>query len=180
MALRRFGVAARAMILAGIAPVAHSFHVPRAAVSWGLRTQAVSAPITKRFMGGGGSEIPQVTVGEAQSILEGGDDSAKTVVYLDVRTEPEFQQIRVPGSVLVTAFEAGPAGMTPVPDFMEKVAEMYPDKSAVKLLVGCKSGMRSAAATSALAGAGYDATNIAGGITEWAASELPTETGSQA
>jgi rhodanese-related sulfurtransferase len=39
----------------------------------------------------------------------------------------------------------------------------------------CRSGVRSAMATEALAGAGWDAHNMAGGLLDWAAAGLPLE-----
>lgn len=39
----------------------------------------------------------------------------------------------------------------------------------------CRSGSRSAMATEAFAGAGYDAHNMAGGLLEWEADGLPLE-----
>jgi rhodanese-related sulfurtransferase len=39
----------------------------------------------------------------------------------------------------------------------------------------CRSGSRSAMATQAFRGAGYDAHNMEGGLLDWAAAELPLE-----
>jgi hydroxyacylglutathione hydrolase/adenylyltransferase/sulfurtransferase len=39
----------------------------------------------------------------------------------------------------------------------------------------CRSGARSAMATQAFRGAGYDAHNMAGGLLDWVADELPIE-----
>ena len=110
--------------------------------------------------------------------MQGGADGPEEIVYLDVRTEGEFQQVRVPGSVLLTAFDVGPSGgMEPVPGFVDSVKEKYPDAGAVEFVVGCRSGARSNAVSAALMGEGYKASNIAGGILEWSATGLPTESG---
>jgi len=64
--------------------------------------------------------------------------------------------------------------MTPNPGFLAAVAAALPDGGA-PLLVGCKSGRRSAAAIVAM-GAPYRATvNVGGGFDAWAAAGLPVE-----
>ena len=93
--------------------------------------------------------IPEITPEEAKNILE----TDKSAVLLDVRTEKEYQSIRVPNSILI-----------PVDDLRFKFKEL--DKSK-KYLVMCRSGNRSAFATYALRQLGFDAYNIIGGIINW-------------
>ena len=56
--------------------------------------------------------------------------------YLDVRTEGEFAAGHPPGAVNIPAFNAGPMGMQPNPDFMAEVEKVFTDKDADILVVG--------------------------------------------
>ena len=57
------------------------------------------------------------------------------VILLDVRTEEEFQEKHIPGSVLIPDYELA-----------ELAAQMLPDKDAT-ILVYCRTGRRSEAAS---------------------------------
>lgn len=72
---------------------------------------------------------------------------------LDVRQPEEYEAAHVPGAVLV-----------PLDQLAARLDEVPKDRH---LFVICKSGGRSAAAVEALTGAGYDATNVAGGTMAW-------------
>merc|ERR1712023_556756 len=64
-------------------------------------------------------------------------------IYLDVRTEEEFVQEHVPGSVHVPVFVSDPqGGLVPNANFTAEVARLIPDAES-PLLVGCRSGRRS-------------------------------------
>ena len=94
--------------------------------------------------------VPEVTVEELKTRLDGGDD----VFILDVREPQEFQINRIPGSVLM-----------PLGDLPARVHEL---DSARDIVVHCKSGVRSARAVDFLRSAGFGkARNLKGGILEW-------------
>jgi rhodanese-related sulfurtransferase len=71
--------------------------------------------------------------------------------------------------------EAGRIADTPLIELGEltsRAQEIDPDRPVVFY---CRSGSRSAMATEAFRGAGYDAHNMAGGLLEWQAAGLPLE-----
>lgn len=84
----------------------------------------------------------------------------KTMRILDVRTEPEYQSHRLPGSVLI-----------PVQELDRRLAEL--DRNA-NWLVHCEHGRRSLFACEMLAQAGFKKlANLRGGLAYWAGSGLP-------
>lgn len=93
-------------------------------------------------------DIPEIDVDELATRLARGD-----AVLLDVRRPDEWEEAHIDGATLIT--------LDTLPD---RVDELPRDRS---ILVICRSGARSAAATEALTGAGYDATNVAGGMLAW-------------
>lgn len=84
---------------------------------------------------------------EAAALLEQG------WVYVDVRSEPEFEAGHVPGALNVPLMNMGPGGMTPNPEFMTVMQQSFGKDE--KLLLGCRSGGRSRRAADMLAGVGY-------------------------
>ena len=111
-------------------------------------------------------------------------------VYLDVRTEAEFEAGHPAGAhnVPVVFFDPATRQPTPNPDFVATVERTIPHTA--KLLVGCQSGGRSARACELLAQAGFtDLTNVRGGfggahdqsgrvvVPGWRETGLPVETG---
>jgi rhodanese-related sulfurtransferase len=111
--------------------------------------------------------------------------------YLDVRSEREFEQGHPAGAANVPLMHAGPAGMTPNPDFLAVVEKAFSKET--QLVVGCQAGGRSARAGQLLEGAGFSqlvdqragfggARDAGGRITEpgWAAEGLPVEQGQPA
>ncbi len=100
-------------------------------------------------------EISEMTVQELKQLLDSG---ANDFVLLDVRNPHEYEIAKIPGAVLV-----------PLPDIengegVTKVKEML---NGHRLVVHCKSGMRSAKALGILKQAGIDGTNVKGGILAW-------------
>jgi rhodanese-related sulfurtransferase len=93
------------------------------------------------------SQARTVTPEEAQALLTQG------YVYVDVRSEPEFEAGHVPGALNVPLNHLGPAGMTPNPDFMAVMQQAFGKDE--KLVVGCKAGGRSRKAAELLQGAGF-------------------------
>jgi rhodanese-related sulfurtransferase len=100
-----------------------------------------------------------VTPKEAKGLLEGQDYQ-----YLDVRSEAEFSQDHAEGALNVPIAHMDPStGMRPNPDFLRVVEANFPRDA--KLVVGCKSGGRSAQACELLSNAGYtDTVNMDGGF----------------
>ena len=131
-------------------------------------------------------EIRETTPPEAYEALQA--DSA--AVYLDVRTEGEFEAGHPAGArnVPVVFFDPATRQPTPNADFVATVGRTIP--RTAKLLVGCQSGPRSARACELLAQAGFtDLTNVRGGfggardqsgrvvVPGWREAGLPVETG---
>ena len=127
----------------------------------------------------------QVTPREAYELLE--QDPA--AIYLDVRTEAEFEAGHPAGARNVPVVFFDPTARQPVPnpDFVATVGgHLAP---TTRLVVGCQSGGRSQHACELLARAGYtDVANVHGGfggardqagriVPGWAAAGLPVEQG---
>jgi rhodanese-related sulfurtransferase len=93
-------------------------------------------------------DIPEIDVDQLAERLDRGDG-----VLVDVRRPDEWDEAHIDGASLVT--------LDTLPDRIDELP------SSVPLLVICRSGARSAVATKALVGAGYDATNVAGGMLAW-------------
>lgn len=131
-------------------------------------------------------DIPQTTPPEAYEILV----HDATAVYLDVRTEAEFEAGHPAGAhnVPVVFFDPRGGPPTPNPDFVATVERRIPRRA--KLLVGCQAGGRSQHACELLAQAGFpDVANVRGGfggardasgrvvVPGWHEAKLPVETG---
>ena len=86
---------------------------------------------------------------------------------LDVREDDEWAAGHAPGAAHI-----------PLGDLGTRATEVPRDTT---IYVICRSGGRSARATLALVGSGWDAVNVAGGMQDWAAAGLPmiTDSGSE-
>jgi rhodanese-related sulfurtransferase len=84
---------------------------------------------------------------EAAALLADG------YVYVDVRTEPEFEAGHVPGALNVPLLNPGPAGMVANPEFLSVMQQAF--GAGEKLVVGCKAGGRSKKAVDQLSQAGF-------------------------
>src|SRR4051812_15097644 len=73
--------------------------------------------------------------------------------YLDVRSEPEFEQGHPAGSINIPLMHRGVGGMQPNADFVHVVEATFPKDP--RLVVGCQSGGRSAAAIKLLEAQGF-------------------------
>jgi rhodanese-related sulfurtransferase len=115
--------------------------------------------------------------------------AAKDAIYLDVRTEAEFERGHPAGAVNVPVVFLDPTGgpARPNDQFVDQVARVArPDQ---EIIVGCQSGGRSQRACEILSRAGYtDLSNVQGGfggardragnvVKGWLDSGLPVETG---
>lgn len=102
------------------------------------------------------AQTSEMTVTELKQLLDSG---AQDFLLLDVRNPNEYEIAQIPGAVLV-----------PLPDIengdgVAKVEEML---NGHRLVVHCKSGMRSAKALSILKEkANIEGTNVKGGILAW-------------
>jgi rhodanese-related sulfurtransferase len=106
------------------------------------------------------STIPQIDIHEAKTRVEHG------ALLVDVREQHEFDEARIPGSILI-----------PLSQFQQRYEELPKDK---ELVMQCRSGARSGQATEFLLANGYtDVVNMAGGILAWKEAGLPTEPGKQ-
>lgn len=103
--------------------------------------------------------MKEVSPKEAYEIMQ----SDPNCVYLDVRSVPEFEAGHAKGAINIPILNMTSGGMSPNDDFAAVVATALPKET--KLVVGCKSGGRSARATELLSQVGYtDVTNIRGGF----------------
>jgi len=102
------------------------------------------------------SETPAVDVAEARRRLDAG------ALLLDVREPDEWEAGHAPEATWIPMGEVG-----------ARHDELTPGQPVV---VVCRSGARSARVTDALVSAGYDATNLAGGMQSWSAAGLPVVT----
>lgn len=95
------------------------------------------------------------SVGEAAAARERG------ALFLDVRTDAEWDEGRIPGATHIRLDELA-----------TRAGELDP---AAELIVYCHVGNRSAVAVEALTGAGYRARNLEGGIKAWSQAGEPVD-----
>jgi rhodanese-related sulfurtransferase len=100
--------------------------------------------------------VPEIDAGSAAGLLARGE-----AVVLDVRELDEWGAGRIAGAVHI-----------PVGELVSRQDEI-PEEPA--LVVVCRTGSRSAWATEMLVRAGYEATNLAGGLEAWARAGFPLE-----
>jgi rhodanese-related sulfurtransferase len=105
--------------------------------------------------------LQQITPEEAYATME----KDQTIIYLDVRTVPEFEAGHPPSARNVPVVLPNPAvrRMVPNPDFLPTVEANVPKDA--KIIVGCMSGGRSQYAAELLEAAGYERiANMQGGF----------------
>jgi rhodanese-related sulfurtransferase len=103
--------------------------------------------------------LPEVDIHEAKKRIDNG------AVLVDVREQNEFDEVRIPGSILV-----------PLSEFQQRYDEIPKDKEVV---MQCRSGARSGKATEFLLANGYtNVVNMTGGILAWNEAGLPVKRGS--
>ncbi|MFO0660436.1 MAG: rhodanese-like domain-containing protein [Polyangiaceae bacterium] len=93
------------------------------------------------------SDLRRVSPVEAKQLVDEG------YAYLDVRSEPEFEEGHPAGSVNVPLLHMTAGGMSPNPDFVTVVEKAFAKDA--KIVVGCKAGGRSLKAAQALIAAGF-------------------------
>lgn len=92
-----------------------------------------------------------ITAKEAKEMME----SETGYVILDVRTQEEYDEGHIPGSVLIPDYE-----------IKDRAQEELKDKEQM-IFVYCRSGRRSKNAAEELAGMGYKNIREFGGILDW-------------
>lgn len=126
--------------------------------------------------------MKELNAQEAFDLMQSDPD----YIYLDVRSVPEFEAGHAPRAINIPIAHFTPqAGMSPNSDFTAVVEAALPKDA--KLVVGCKSGGRSARACEIMSQMGYtNVANIRGGfvgamdnvgrVTEpgWSMLNLPT------
>jgi rhodanese-related sulfurtransferase len=122
-----------------------------------------------------------VSVDEARELLDQG------YVYIDVRSEPEFEQGHVPGALNVPISHRTEQGMAPNAEFLQVMQAAFGKDE--RLLLACKAGGRAVKAATQLAqagfselvvmGAGFDGSRDAFGrpVPGWSQKGLPVEPG---
>ena len=93
------------------------------------------------------ADIKQVTPEEAAELVSQGH------VYVDVRSEPEFEAGHPEGALNVPLLNAGPVGLVPNPEFLSVMESAF--GKGEPLVIGCKAGGRSKKAVDLLAQAGF-------------------------
>jgi rhodanese-related sulfurtransferase len=125
-------------------------------------------PQDRRSREGGFVTIKRVTPEEALRMVQ-----EEGYVYLDVRSVPEFDGGHPEGAFNIPFMKMTPAGMKPNLHFVEEVAHRF--SKSDKLVIGCKSGGRSARAAGALAQVGFEElADQTGGYDRWAPAGHPT------
>ncbi|MEO6603495.1 MAG: rhodanese-like domain-containing protein [Polyangiaceae bacterium] len=126
-------------------------------------------------------QVKPVTPQEAAALMGQG------YVYVDVRSEPEFEAGHPEGALNVPLLNAGPVGLVPNPEFQAVMEAAFGKDEP--LIIGCKAGGRSKKASDLLAHAGFSklSDQIAGfdagkdafgrAIPGWSRSALPVAKG---
>ncbi|HEX2063530.1 MAG TPA: rhodanese-like domain-containing protein [Acidimicrobiales bacterium] len=104
-------------------------------------------------------QVPEVGLDELADSLEDG------AVLIDVRMPDEYEEMHVPGAVLL-----------PLPDLPHRAREV---PRGQRVYVICATGARSVAAVQALNNAGWDTVSVAGGTKGWAAEGRPVQGGAR-
>ena len=94
-------------------------------------------------------QLQRISPEEAKELLDSGDG----YIYLDVRSEPEFEAGHAPGAKNVPLLHRTPVGMQPNRDFVA-VCERALGKDA-KIITACKMGPRSMRAAQILLQSGF-------------------------
>jgi rhodanese-related sulfurtransferase len=104
--------------------------------------------------------MKEINSQEAYDLLQNDAEA----IYLDVRSVPEFEAGHAPGAINIPLLHFTPGqGMSMNEDFPAVVEAIVPKDA--KLIVGCKSGGRSANACQMMSQMGYtDLTNLRGGF----------------
>jgi len=106
--------------------------------------------------GGKTDNLPrEMSVDEAYQMYQSG------VFMLDVRSQSEWDEYHAPNTTLI-----------PLDQLSTRLNELPKDR---EILVICRTGNRSREARDILLAAGFNATSVAGGLSEWYAKGYPIE-----
>jgi rhodanese-related sulfurtransferase len=136
----------------------------------GLVAVVVVGLLVRQGMGATASSVPTATATPAADLpaeISAAEASAKRdagAFVLDVREPDEWNESHIPDSTLISLGE-----------LEARVKEVPRDREVV---VVCRSGNRSRTGRAILVNAGFtQVTSLAGGLTAWAAANLPTVAG---
>ncbi|WP_286167139.1 rhodanese-like domain-containing protein [Clostridium sp. D33t1_170424_F3] len=116
----------------------------------GVPFSGSSAAESSRGSSAGAEAYHKIDAEEAKKMMEAGG-----VTVIDVRTAEEYAQAHIEGAVLL-----------PVETIGEEQPEEFPDSEST-ILVYCRTGRRSKAASDQLAALGYQNVYDFGGIVDW-------------
>ncbi|KAK4757194.1 hypothetical protein SAY87_007321 [Trapa incisa] len=137
-------------------PFLYLFHCP----DIGLSLLLFDIPCSSRRSSSRAEDVATVDVHTARGLL------STDHIYLDVRTEEEFNRSHVEGALNVPFVFITSEGMKKNPDFLSKVASICNKED--RLVVGCHGGGRSIMACVDLVNAGYTGVkNMGGGYCKW-------------
>ena len=105
-------------------------------------------------------DVPEIDIDELERRRAGG------AAVFDVREPDEYEEVRIPGAVLV-----------PLASVPEAVEDFRAASQRTAVCVVCAAGGRSAQAVGFLRDRGVDAVNVAGGTNAWHQSGRPVATG---
>jgi rhodanese-related sulfurtransferase len=125
-----------------------------------IRRQANMGFFNKLF---GGNQSPGIKTAIHSSEAKNRIDGASPPFLLDVREPYEFKEGHIPGARLL-----------PLGELESRLNELPVDR---EILVICRSGNRSGAATRQLIRAGYQAVNLNGGMIGWQRAGYPVKRG---
>ncbi|MDR0304003.1 MAG: rhodanese-like domain-containing protein [Chitinispirillales bacterium] len=115
-------------------------------------TQTIEKEDTDEILETKKAEYRKISPQEAKEML----DNDAGIIFVDARDEEEYQEWRIPGTILI-----------PKDDVKDKAAEMLPNKDAV-ILVHCLGGSRSKPSCEILIEMGYtNVYDVEGGIKGW-------------
>ncbi len=111
------------------------------------------------------ANAPKAQLPDVVSVAQAADLKSQGAFILDVRQPEEWTQFHIPGATLI-----------PLGDLPNRLNEVPKDK---KIVVYCRTGVRSAQGRDILRQAGFpQVTSLNGGITQWQAQGQPIATGS--
>jgi rhodanese-related sulfurtransferase len=106
--------------------------------------------------------IPRGPVAEEIDVARAHEMYQQGAFLVDVRTQEEWDEVHIPGTVLI-----------PLDELPDRLSEVPRDKDIV---VVCRSGNRSEEGAAILLKAGYESVvGMEGGIRDWSAAGYPVE-----
>lgn len=123
-----------------------------------LAAAALGMMISQNSANSSTSVPAEISISEAAALRN------EVAFILDVRQPEEWEQVHIPGAVLI-----------PLGELPNRIQEVPQDQ---RVVVVCRSGNRSAQAADLLRSKGYDlVSSMAGGMNQWGAAGYDTATG---